>query len=84
MSVKFILIVSWAMPLMLLGWILYGQFAATIPPADETNAKMRIRMCREHMDEARADPNDTIARQATEECVVAGYIRRHEGRTALD
>jgi hypothetical protein len=84
MSVKFVLIVSWAMPLMLLGWILFNQFATTIPPVEETNAGMRIRMCREHLSDVRADPADAIARKATEECVLAGYIRRHDARTAVD
>lgn len=84
MSLRFILSVSWAFPLILLGWIIVHEFAASTAPTVETNAKMRVRMCHEHVATAKADPNDATARQAIEDCVVAGYITRKDAGMALD
>lgn len=84
MSLRFVLVVSWAFPIMLLAWVVYHEVATVAPPVVETNARMRIRMCREHVDTAAANPKDDIAKQAVEECVMAGYITSHDAGTALD
>ncbi len=84
MSLRFILVVSWAFPLMLLGWVVYHEIAAPAQPVDETNAKMRIRMCREHIDTAKSNPDDTAAKTAIEECTAAGYLTKSEVELALD
>ena len=84
MSLRFIFVVSWMFPLLMLGWILYHERSTENQPIVETNSGMRIRMCREHIDTARANPKDSIAKQAVEDCVVAGYLTRKDVETALD
>jgi hypothetical protein len=84
MSLRFVLVVSWFLPGLLLGWIAYHEYGAQAERIAETNSKMRIRMCREHMEAARTDPADDIARQAARECADAGYLTRREVEFALD
>jgi hypothetical protein len=84
MSLRFVLVVSWSLPALLLGWIAFHEYATPRQPVVETNSKMRVRMCREHMEAARADPADDIARQATRECADAGYLSQQEVELALD
>jgi hypothetical protein len=84
MSLRFVLLISWSLPALLLGWILYHQYGVEAAPVVETNAKMRTKMCREHIDTAKADPNDTVARQALEECVAAGYTSTREIKLARE
>jgi hypothetical protein len=84
MSLRFVLIVSWAMPGLLLGWIVYHEYGTQPQPVVETNSNMRVRMCREHMQTAKADPADDVARQAIRECGDAGYLSRQEVELALD
>lgn len=84
MSLRFILVVSWAFPLMLLGWVMYSEIAVPTRPLDETNSKMRIRMCREHIDTAKSNPDDKAAKTAIEECTAAGYLTKNEVELALD
>ena len=84
MSLRFVLLISWSFPALLLGWILYHEYAVPPAPIVETNAGMRTKMCREHIDTAKADPKDTVARQALEECATAGYITTREIKFAVD
>ncbi|MDB5525129.1 MAG: hypothetical protein JWM58_2892 [Rhizobium sp.] len=84
MSLRFIFVVSWALPVLMLAWILYHERTTLNQPVIETNSKMRIRMCREHIDTAKADPADTLAKQAVDDCVTAGYISKDEIKTAID
>ncbi len=84
MSLRFVLLLSWSLPALLLGWILYHEYAVPPPPVVETNAKMRTKMCREHIDTAKADPSDIVARQALEECAAAGYISTRDVKLALE
>ena len=84
MSLRFIFVVSWAFPLMLLGWVVYHEIASPTPPVDVTNAKMRIRMCREHIDAVKANPHDAAAKNAIVECTAEGYISKSEVELALD
>jgi hypothetical protein len=84
MSLRFVLVVSWAFPGMLLAWVIYNEIATVSAPVVETNARMRTRMCREHVAAAKADPKDAITRQAVDECVLAGYITREDVEIALD
>jgi len=53
-------------------------------PVAETNSGMRVRMCREHIDTAKAEPNNEAARQAVDDCVMAGYLSRDAVGTSLD
>jgi hypothetical protein len=69
---------------MLLVYIVIGEMTTASTPVVETNARMRTRMCREHVDTSVANPRDSIARQAVEECVVAGYLDRSDTRIVID
>lgn len=84
MSLRFVLIICWMMPLVVLVPILYEEFRPRSEPVVETNSKMRIRMCREHIDAAKANPDDQDTEDAVAECVTAGYISGSELKTALD
>jgi len=84
MGLRFILGVSWSLPLALLGWIFVHEYGLPTAPLVETNTKMRVKMCHEHVATAKADPKDAVARQAIEECVMAGYITRADARITLD
>jgi hypothetical protein len=84
MSLRFVLLVSWSLPALLLGWIAFHEYATDAQPVVETNSNMRVRMCREHVDTAKANPADDIARQAVKECGDAGYLSRQEVELALD
>ena len=84
MSLRFILIICWLMPMTVLVPILYEEFRPRTEPVVETNSKMRIRMCREHIDAARSNPADQDAEDAVAECVTAGYISGEELKTAMD
>jgi hypothetical protein len=84
MSLRFVLVVSWSMPALLLAWIFYHEYGTQAQPVVETNSNMRIRMCREHMQTAKADPADDVAREAIKECGNAGYLSPKEVELALD
>lgn len=84
MSLRFVLLISWSLPLGLLAAILYHEYATEAAPIVETNSKMRIKMCREHIDSAKQDPADNVARKAIEDCTTAGYLTRKEVELALD
>lgn len=84
MSLRFVLLISWSFPALLLGWIFYHEYAVAPPPVVETNSQMRTKMCREHIDTAKADPSDTVARQAIDECAAAGYISTREIKLAFE
>ena len=84
MSLRFIFVVSWALPVLMLAWIVYHERTTLNQPIMETNSKMRIRMCREHIVTAKADPADDVAKQAVEDCATAGYISKDEIKTAID
>lgn len=84
MGLRFVLLISWALPLGLLATILYHKYTSETAPVVETNARMRIKMCREHIDTARQDPTDSVTRKAVEDCANAGYLTRKEIELALD
>ena len=84
MSLRFIFVVSWTLPVMMLVWIVYHERTTSNQPIIETNSKMRIRMCHEHIDTAKADPADRLAKQAVEDCATAGYISKDQIKTAID
>lgn len=84
MSLRFVLVVSWACPLLLLAWVVYHEVAAPNQPVIETNSRMRVRMCLEHVDAARANPADDAAKQAVDDCILAGYISNSQAGTAVD
>jgi hypothetical protein len=84
MSLRFVLVVSWSLPALLLAWIFYHEYATQAQPVIETNSNMRIRMCREHIETARADRTDDAARDAVKECGSAGYLSQKEVELALD
>jgi hypothetical protein len=84
MGLRFILGVSWSLPLALLAWIFIHEYGLPSAPVLETNTRMRVKMCHERVATAKADPNDAAARQAIEDCVMAGYITREDARITLD
>lgn len=84
MGLRTILLICWLMPLVLLLPILYQEYGPHPPEVVETNTNMRVRMCREHIDAAKVNPEDAGTRTAIDECVTAGYVSKDEVRTTLD
>ena len=84
MGLRTVFFICWLMPLSLLLPILYRELGPQPQPLAETNTAMRIRMCREHIETAKAEPEDHGTRAALDECVTAGYITADEIRTAFD
>lgn len=84
MGLRTILIICWMMPLALIVPILYQKHIAPPESVRESNTNMRVRMCREHIQTAKANPGDEVARTAVDECVVAGYITGKEADVVID
>ncbi|MGV3552546.1 hypothetical protein [Rhizobium sp.] len=84
MDLRSILLVAWAIPLGAAGALLYHEYMMPSAAGPETNRAMRTRMCLQHADLARAEPENAIARVAVEECVGSGYITHAEGIKAID
>ncbi|MBX9455733.1 MAG: hypothetical protein KL863_06710 [Rhizobium sp.] len=84
MGLRHILFMSWLLPLMAIAGLLYNEFAVPAASLPETNRAMRERMCQEHVDLARTEPVNDVARTAVEECLGSGYITHAEGITAID
>jgi hypothetical protein len=78
MSLRFIFAITCLLPIVALGWILFSDFTVVQNAPAQTNAAMRTRMCREHIALARSAPSNAMAKQAVDECVVAGYITRQD------
>jgi hypothetical protein len=81
---RFVLFTAWVVPLAAVAGLLYYEFLIPAAPLPETNTAMRTRMCREHVDLAKSEPANEIARTAVRECLDAGYITQADGITAID
>lgn len=84
MGLRYILLIVWIMPLAAIAGLLYHDLVVPAPAPQETNRAMRTRMCREHVDLARTEPKNALARTAVDECVAAGYITSAEGISAIE
>jgi hypothetical protein len=84
MSLRLIFATAWLLPLAAAAALLYYEIMVPGTPLVETNRGMRERMCREHVDLARNEPANALARGAIEECTSSGYLTRAEGLTAID
>jgi hypothetical protein len=84
MGLRLILILIWLLPLVASAGLLYYEVMMPATSLPETNRAMRTRMCQEHADLARIDPDNNLARAAVDECLVSGYITQADGLTAID
>ena len=84
MGLRFILAMIWLLPLVASAGLLYYEFMVPAASLPETNRAMRTRMCQQHAELARIEPDNNTARTAVDECVVSGYITQAEGLTAID
>jgi len=84
MGLRLILTLIWLLPLVASAGLLYYEFMVPASSLPETNRAMRTRMCQQHADLARNEPENNTARAAVDECVVSGYITQAEGITAID
>jgi hypothetical protein len=83
-DIRVIIATAWLLPLAAVGGLLYYDLMMAAVSLPETNRAMRERMCREHVDLARNEPENDVARTAIGECVTGGYLTRADGLHAID